>query len=158
MFRKIVFIPTLAAGLLVFAALQGCGKAEESRHAGTYELDKAVIMESIAGEIAAIENPEEREAMEMGLAMVGSGMLDMMRLTVTLTADGTASSTTSMMGESETVSGTWVARGDAVTITMIEADGGSEPVNGMITGDTLELFPPEDEALPFRMVLRRQGN
>jgi hypothetical protein len=41
---------------------------------------------------------------------------------------------------------------------MIEADGGSEPVNGMITGDTLELFPPEDEELPFRMVLRRQGD
>jgi hypothetical protein len=158
MFRRIVLFPMLAAGLLVFGALQGCGKAGESRHAGTYELDKALIMESIAAEIAAIEDPEEREAMEMGLAMVGSGMLDMMRLTVTLNADGTASSTTSMMGESETVSGTWVARGDAVTITMIEADGGSEPVNGMITGDTLELFPPEDEELPFRMVLRRLGN
>lgn len=158
MFRTTVYVPALAAMLIALGALQGCGKAVESRHAGTYELDKAVIMESIEAEIAAIEDPEEREAMEMGLAMVGSGMLDMMRLTVTLNADGTASSTTSMMDESETVSGTWVARGDAVTISMIEADGSSEPVNGMITGDTLELFPPEDEELPFRMLLRRQGD
>jgi len=158
MFRRMVYVPALAAMLMALVALQGCGKAVESRHAGTYELDKAVIMESIAAEIAAIQDPEEREAMEMGLATVGSGMLEMMRLTVTLNADGTASSTTSMMGESETVTGTWVVRGDAVTITMIEADGGSEPVNGRITGDTLELFPPEDEELPFRMVLRRQAN
>jgi hypothetical protein len=158
MFRTTVYVPALAATLIALGALQGCGKAAESRHAGTYELDKAVIMESIEAEIAAIEDPEEREAMEMGLAMVGSGMLDMMRLTITLNADGTASSTTSMMDESETVSGTWVARGDAVTISMIEADGSAEPVNGMITGDTLELFPPEDEELPFRMVLRRLDN
>lgn len=158
MFRRYVYVPTLAVCLLVFGALQGCGKSVESQHAGTYELDKAVIMESIEAEIAVIEDAEEREAMEAGLAMVGSGMLDMMRLTITLNADGTASSTTSMMGESDTVTGTWVTRGDAVTITMIEADGSSEPVNGMITGDTLELFPPEDEELPFRMVLRRQVN
>lgn len=153
--RRITFFPMLALLLLAVAPLQGCGQPTESRHAGTYELDKSLMLAEMEAGIAAIEDPAERQAMEMGMAMIGAGMLDMLHMTITLNPDGTASSTSTMMGQSETVLGKWSARGDAVTIEMSD-EGQSEAVDGRITGDTLELFPPEGEEVPFRMVLTRQ--
>jgi hypothetical protein len=154
--RNTLFTPALAVMFLAAGLLQGCGQSAESKHAGTYELDKAVIMEDMEATIAAIEDPEEREGMEMGMAMMGAGMLDMMQMSITLNADGTASSTSLMMGETETVTGTWSARGDQVRIEMVQ-DGQTEAVSGKITGDLLELIPPEDEDIPFRMVLKKKG-
>jgi hypothetical protein len=145
----------LAAAVLGASLLLGCGKPAEVEHAGTWELDIQVVKDAMAAEIAGIEDPEERQAMEFGMAMIGSGMLDAMKMTLTLNADGTASSTTSMMGESETVQGTWSARGNRLTIEMVQ-DNKSEEVSAVVEGDTLELIPPDDEEMPFRMIMRRQ--
>lgn len=154
--RRFLFTPALAVMLLAAGSLQGCGQSAESKHAGTYELDKAVIMKDMEATIAAIEDPAERQGMEMGMAMMGSGMLDSMQMSITLNPDGSASSTSTMMGETETVTGTWSAHGDQVMIEM-EQDGQTEAVSAKISGDMLELIPPEDEDIPFRMVLKKQG-
>jgi hypothetical protein len=147
----------LAALMLGAGLLHGCGNAAPaSSHAGTWELDMQVVKDAMLAEIAEIEDPEERQAMEFGMAMIGSGMLDAMSMTLTLNADGTASSTTSMMGESETVRGTWSARNDHLTIEMTQ-DGESEAVSAVVDGDTLELIPPEGEEMPFRMIMRKRG-
>ena len=152
---RMLLIPALAVLALFVGGLQGCGQSVDSAHVGTYELDMAMVMEGMREQVAAIEDPEERKAMEMGLAMMGSGMLDNMNMSITLHADGTASSTSSMMGQSETVTGRWSARGDTVTIEVAQGEQ-AEAVTGRITGDRLELFPPEEEDIPFRMVLIRQ--
>lgn len=144
----------LAATLLGAGMLSGCGKSPTDTHAGTWELDIQVVKDAMAAEIAAIEDPDEREAMEFGMAMIGSGMLDEMEMVLTLNADGTASSTTSMMGQSETVAGTWSARGDRLTIEMAQ-NGKSEAVAAVVEGDTLELIPPDGEEMPFRMIMKR---
>lgn len=150
--RLILFLTvTLLAGGL----LQACGQPAESKHAGVYELDKDVIMDAMQADIAAIADPDERQAMEMGMAMMGAGMFDVMNMTLTLDADGTASSTTSMMGETETVTGRWSAAGDTVTIEMVD-HGEPEAITGKITGDSLELHPPDGEEMPFRLVLKRR--
>lgn len=153
--RLTVLMTVLTALLLGAATLQGCGKPDTASHAGTWDLDIEVVKEAMAAEIAAIEDPEERQAMEFGMEMIGAGMLDAMEMTLTLNADGTASSTTSMMGETETVGGTWSAEGNHLTIEMVQ-DGESDAVAALVEGDTLELIPPEGEDMPFRMILHRR--
>lgn len=152
--RSTVLTAVLAVLLLGVATLPGCGRSDTAKHAGTWDLDIQVVKDAMAAEIAAIDDPEEREAMEFGMAMIGSGMLDAMEMRLTLNADGTASSTTSMMGESDTVEGTWSAEGDRLTIEMAQ-DGKSDAVSAVVEGDTLELIPPDGEEMPFRMILKR---
>jgi hypothetical protein len=153
--RFLLPLAVLAALLFSAAALQGCGQPEVSRHAGTWDLDTQVVKDAMLAEIASIENEEERQAMEMGMAMMGAELIDAMNMTLVLAPDGTASSTTSIMGESETVYGSWSASGDMLTIQM-EQDGQSEAVAARVSGDTLELLPPEGEEMPFRMVMRKR--
>lgn len=154
--RLTVLMTVLTALLLGAATLQGCGKRDTAGHAGTWDLDIEVVKDAMAAEIAAIEDPEERQAMEFGMEMIGAGMLDAMQMTLTLNVDGTASSTTSMMGETETVDGTWSAQGNRLTIEMVQ-DGESESVAALVEGDTLELIPPEGEDMPFRMIMHRRA-
>lgn len=149
---------TLAATAILLPgalALHGCGKASAPDHAGTWELDTAVMKDAMVAEIAAIEDPEERRAMERGMAMMGAAMFEQMNMTLTLNPDGTASSTSAMHGESETVRGKWSAQGNMLVIEM-EQDGKSEAVSARVDGDTLELLPPEEEEVPFRMILRKR--
>ena len=142
--------------LLVFAAgLSGCGPSEATRYAGTWELDTAIVKAAIEAEIASIEDEEERQAMEAGMALMGSRMLEALRITLVLNEDGTAVSTTSMMGESETVNGNWSVADDVLTIEMT-GNGESQTIRGRVEDDLLELLPAEDEELPFPMVLRKQ--
>jgi len=150
-------IAMLGVVLLGAGLLQACGKSPEPSHAGTWELDIQVVKDAMMAEIATIEDPAERQAMEFGMAMLGSGMLDAMSMSLTLNPDGTASSTTSMMGESDTVHGTWSARGDQLTIEMTQ-DGESDSISAVVEGDTLELIPPEGEAMPFRMIMRKRAD
>jgi hypothetical protein len=154
---KRLFLPTAVLAALMFSAgiLQGCGQQETSRHAGTWDLDTQVVKDAMMAEIASIENEEEREAMELGMAMMGAQLIDAMNMTLVLGQDGSASSTTSIMGESETVHGTWSASGDMVLIEM-EQDGQAEAVAARVTGDTMELLPPEGEEMPFRMIMRKR--
>jgi|GEM_PF-4075398 len=150
-------IAMLGVVLLGAGLLQACGKSPELGHAGTWELDIQVVKDAMMAEIGEIEDPAERQAMEFGMAMLGSGMLDAMNMTLTLNPDGTASSTTSMMGESDTVHGTWSARGDHLTIEMTQ-DGESDSISAVVEGDTLELIPPEGEDMPFRMIMRKRAD
>lgn len=154
--RNFLTIAMLGLVLLGAGLLQACGKGPETTHAGTWELDIQVVKDAMMAEIAEIEDPAERQAMEFGMAMLGSGMLDAMSMTLTLNPDGSAVSMTSMMGESESVSGTWSARGDVLTINMTQ-DGESEAISAVVEGDTLELLPPEGEDMPFRMLMRKQA-
>lgn len=156
MIRTIPPLAVFAAVALAAAALAGCGKSPEAQYAGTWELDKEIIKDAMMAEIALVEDPAERQMMEMGMAMMGAGMLDAMSMTLVLNADGTASSTTRMMGESDTVHGRWSARGRTLTIEMTQ-DGQTEAITAEFDGDALELIPPEDEDVPFRMVMRRQS-
>lgn len=107
--------------------------------------------------IAGIEDPEERQVMEFGMEMMGASLIDEMQMILTLNPDGSATSTTSLFGESDTVHGTWTADGDLLTIEM-EQEGESDAVLARLDGDSLELIPPEGEELPFRMIMRRQAN
>jgi hypothetical protein len=145
----------LAAVLLLAGGLQACGKSPTMTHAGTWELDIQVVKDAMEAEIARIEDPEERQAMELGMAMIGAGMLDAMNMTLVLNPDGTASSTTSLLDESQTVHGTWSQDGDNLTIRMTE-DEQTDSVSAVVTGDTLELLPPEGEDMPFRMIMRKR--
>lgn len=157
MTRTLPSLAVLAAAALAATLLAGCGKSPDAQFAGTWELDKEVIMEAMLAEIAEVEDPAERQMMEMGMAMMGASMLETMSMTLVLNADGTASSTTRMMGESDTVQGRWSSRGRTVTIEMSQ-DGQTESITAEYDGDaTLELIPPEDEDVPFRMVMRRKA-
>jgi hypothetical protein len=155
--RFLILVAVLASASLGIATLAGCGKAETPQHAGTWDLDTQVVKDAMMAEIAAIEDPEERQAMEMGMAMMGAEMIDAMNMTLVLNADGTASSTTSMMGQTDTVTGRWSADGDMLTIEM-EQDGQSEAVSARVGDGTLELLPPEGEEMPFRMIMRKRSN
>jgi hypothetical protein len=145
----------LAAVMLLAGGLQACGKSQTMTHAGTWELDIQVVKDAMEAEIAQIEDPEERQAMELGMAMIGAGMLDAMSMTLVLNPDGTASSTTSLMDESQTVQGTWSQDGDSLIILMTEGEQ-SDSVSAVVDGDTLELLPPEGEEMPFRMIMRKR--
>ncbi len=178
--RRVIFLMAALAGLTLGAGmLAGCAKPESAKPAagvapasapasaparipavgpvGTWQLDNQVVKDAMMADIAAIEDPEERQAMELGMAMLGAGMIDEMSMILSLNADGTASSTTSMMGDSETVHGSWTASGNMLTIEM-EQDGQSDAVAARVDGDTLELIPPEGEELPFRMIMRRRAD
>ena len=145
----------LAAVMLLAGGLQACGKSPTMTHAGTWELDIQVVKDAMEAEIARIEDPEERQAMELGMAMIGAGMLDAMNMTLVLNPDGTASSTTRLLDESQTVQGTWSQDGDTLTIRMTEGEQ-SDTVSAVVDGDTLELLPPEGEDMPFRMLMRKR--
>ena len=177
--RRVIFVAAVLAGLVLGAGtLQGCAKQEPAQPSpgsapasaaqapasiaavgpvGTWQLDNQVVKDAMMADIAAIEDPEERQAMELGMAMMGAGMIDEMVMILALEADGSASSTTSMMGDSETVHGQWATSGDMLIIEM-EQDGASEAIAARIDGDTLELIPPEGEELPFRMIMRRRAD
>lgn len=179
--RRVAFVIAMLAGLVsVAGALPGCTKQESAPPpasdnapasaaaqapvsaaaigpVGTWQLDNQVVKEAMMADIAAIEDPEERQAMELGMAMMGTGMIDDMVMILELEPDGAATSTTSMMGDSETVHGKWATRGEMLVIEM-EQDGASEAIEARIDGDTLELIPPEGEELPFRMIMRRQAD
>jgi len=150
-----LLIVMLVALLLGTVSLQGCGRPDAASHAGTWELDTAVVREAMAAEVAAIEDPEERRAMELGMAMMGEKMLDAMSMTLTLNPDGSATSTTRMMDQSETVSGTWSAEGDMLTIVM-EQEGQSEAVAARVDGELLELLPPEGRGMPLPIIMRKR--
>jgi len=150
-----LLIVMLVALLLGTASLQGCGRPDAASHAGTWELDTAVVREAMAAEVAAIEDPEERRAMELGMAMMGEKMLDAMSMTLTLNPDGSATSTTRMMDQSETVRGTWSAEGDMLTIVM-EQEGQSEAVAARVDGELLELLPPEGRGMPLPIIMRKR--
>lgn len=150
-----LLIAVLTTLLLGAGSLQGCGRPDAAPHAGTWELDTDVVREAMKAEVAAIEDPDERRAMEAGMAMMGEKMLDAMSMTLTLNPDGSATSTTRMMDESETIHGTWSAEGDRLTIVM-EQDGQSEPVAARVDGDLLELLPPDGRGMPLPMIMRKQ--
>jgi hypothetical protein len=38
----------------------------------------------------------------------------------------------------------------------MEQDGQAEAVAARVTGDTMELLPPEGEEMPFRMIMRKR--
>jgi hypothetical protein len=177
--RRVSFVIAVLAALALGAgALQGCAKQEPAQPAsgsapasaaaqapasavaagpvGTWQLDNQVVKDAMMADIAAIEDPEERQAMELGMAMMGAGMIDEMVMILALEPDGSASSTTSMMGDSETVHGKWSTSGEMLIIEM-EQDGASEAIAARIDGDTLELIPPEGEEMPFRMIMRRRA-
>jgi len=154
-----VFFSLAAPVTLLFAAallLQGCGQADTASHAGTWELDTQAAMEAMEAEVAAIEDPEQKEAMEHGMSMMGAGMLEAMDMSLTLNPDGTATSTTSMMGRSETVTGKWSADGDFLTIKM-SRDGEFGLVNARVDGELLRLLPPEENGMPMPIVLRKRA-
>lgn len=153
--KHFFFVPAALAALLL-ALLQGCGQADTTSHAGTWELDTEAAIEAMEAEVAAIEDPEEREAMEHGVSMMGAGMLEAMDMDLTLNPDGTASSTTRVMGQSETVTGKWSADGDLLTIEMTR-DGESGLVNARVSGELLRLLPPEEGGMPMPIVMRKRA-
>lgn len=154
---KRILVTLVASALFLpgAMALHGCGKATAPSHAGTWELDTQLMKDAMAAEIAAIEDPEERRAMEMGMAVMGSTMLEQLSMTLTLDPDGSASVTSATMGDSETLRGTWSAEGNLLVIVM-EQDGESRPASARVDGDTLELLPPEADDMPFRMIMRKR--
>lgn len=154
---KRILVTLVASAILLpgAMALHGCHKASAPRHAGTWELDTQLMKDAMVTDIAAIEDPEERRAMEMGMAVMGSAMLEQLSMTLTLNPDGSASITSAMMGDSETLHGTWSAAGNLLAIVM-EQDGESQAASARVDGDTLELLPPDADDMPFRMIMRRR--
>lgn len=156
MLRLLSNFTGLSAVLLTVGALAGCGQSADARYVGTWELDREVVKEAMRAEIAAVEDPEQREVMELGMSMIGEGLIEAMNMTLVLNKDRSAASTTTLMGQSETVHGRWSARGNTVHIEMA-GEGQPEVIEARVDGDVLELLPPEDEDMPFRLVMRRQA-
>ncbi|MDP6081037.1 MAG: hypothetical protein QF438_04835 [Phycisphaerales bacterium] len=135
---KLALLPTNATQILFETAiatvlalsLLGCG----GNPAGTYEIDKAAMQAAMEAEIAP--NP-----------MVGA-MLDSLRATLTLAADGSVAMNLSIAGQSRKMTGTWSASGD--TVTLIWKDGNTGIAT--IDGSNLRVNSPSGE----EMIMVRQ--
>lgn len=119
--------------------------------AGTYTLDASAIQAAMQEQIDAVEDPNERMGMQMAVGMIGA-----MQMSLTLNEDGTASSTMSMMGQTEETTGSWSMDGDTIAITM--ASEGQEPQTATATFSegVLTMSPPEGEEMPFELIFNRQ--
>lgn len=146
--RRCVPVLMLLAAVAGVTALGGCGASPN--YAGTYELDSEAFQAAIQAEIDATEDPTEQAGMQMM-----AGLLSSMSMTITLNEDGSASATSSMMGQTEQASGAWTYAGETITITMT-GGGLPESMRGTVKGDTLELTSPQDQEMPFPFVFRKK--
>ncbi len=139
-----------AIALLCLVVLPGCDSAE-SKSAGNYMLDKEHMKSQVEAEMASASEAD-KAAMQMALQM-----LDSMSMSIELNADGSARSTVSLAGESQTSSGTWTLSGKNVSITMTDPEGNAETITGTLDGEVLELSPPADADMPGNMVFRKRA-
>jgi hypothetical protein len=139
--------------LLCAATLPGCTDPK-AKAAGTYEVDKAAIKAAAEAEIKA---KGENDPDSMGAAMM-LGMIDAMVMTMTLNVDGTAKMQTSVMGQTDTESGTFTISGKTITIRVASEGESAEPLTGTISDDTITLNPPKDQEMPFDLVFRKKKN
>jgi hypothetical protein len=147
--RHFLFLGAAAAAFLCLLLATGCESEMESA-AGTYAMDKEGVKESVKakGESDGASSQE----IDMALAMI-----DGMTMQLTLNADGTASTSTSMMGQSQSTSGTWTISGGDVTVSMKDEDGQSQSITGKLEGESLEMDPPPGSDMPFKLVFRKQS-
>ncbi len=148
---RLVVVMVAMLAMLSAGVLQGCSDPK-AKVAGTYELDKAAVKASAEAKAKA-EGPNSDAAAAAGMM---AGMIDAMNMSVTLNVDGTASMAMSMMGQSETASGTWTLDGSAISITANKTGEAPETISGTVSGDSITLKSPEGQQMPFDMVFKKK--
>lgn len=126
----------------LFSILSACGGGASA--AGVYELDKEALQKTMAAEMPAGAPAE----------MV-KGMLDGMKMSVELKADGTAVATVNMMGKDDGGTGTWKLAGDTLSMTMKGRDGKEDTKSGKYSNGVITITE-EQAGKKFEMILRRK--
>jgi len=154
----------LTLALMAVVAL-GCG--DGSGLAGTYTLDKGKMKELMQKSQGGTEMESALEGVPAEAREAMGGMMDQMvqalenmEVELVVSADGTFTGTSSMMGQKDTSTGTWTKSGDIVTFVTKHEDGqGSDEPDSMrarYKDGTLTLIPDEGEQMPFEMVLHKK--
>lgn len=147
--RSLALVAMLAAVLM----LHGCGDSAVTKAAGTYELDKPAMKAAMQAKIDRMEDQTEK-FMATGILR---GIDTLPSMTFVLKADGSFEATTVMMGMVDTSKGNWSVKGSTVTFRMAET-GQDDPdqMTGTLTGNRIELNPPDEADAPFRLVFQRK--
>lgn len=126
----------------LLSILPACGGAASA--AGVYELDKDALQKAMAADMPA-GTPAE---------MV-KGMLDSMKMSIELKADGTAVATVNMMGKDDGGTGTWKLTGDTISMTMKGKDGKEDTKDGKYSNGVITITE-EKAGKKMEMILRRK--
>ena len=128
--RTFAMISILTVSFIAMLTISGCGGSGPE---GTWVIDKEATSKAMIAKAKAAGGPQA----EMAEQMIGP-MLDQMKFTVTLKSGGAAEVSISMMGESETTTGTWSSGGNAIKITV--SDGNRKrSIEGTISGSTMTM-------------------
>ncbi len=187
MIRRVVFVLGMCVSLSALTLLAGCGGSSEDTGddssegassqaagetasasapaaptmasvAGLYELDKEKMKAAIKAEQEAIANDPDADPMQAVGLQMAAGFIDGMQMTITLNDDGTASSSMSMMGDTESGDGTWTLDGNSVAITIAMGDQQPETLSGSIDGTMLTMSDPSAEGSGMEtMVFNRRA-
>lgn len=136
---------------LVLVAVVGCGGG--SSFEGEWSVDKEE-MKSIM--VASMEKETEGQPEEMKKMMLdtASAMVESMKMDLNLKSDGTFTVTSEMMGQTETVTGTWTE--SSGTITMTENDKPSNKATAKIEGGKLMVHFENDPGAPESLPMVRK--
>jgi hypothetical protein len=137
---------SLALFVLMLIPL-GCG--DSSDVTGKWSIDSAAMKDSMLGSKAAGLSDAEKKEMENNPMVKGMlEMFDKMTMDMELKADGTCSSTATVMQKTESTSGTWKMEGDILSITMKtmdDEDAVEETKKFNVEGDRLAVILSEEE-------------
>ena len=149
--RRSTLFAVMIIAMLCAAALSGCTDPKAAA-AGTYEVDKAAFKAAAEADIKA-KGENDPNATPAAMLL---GMIDDMVMTLTLNADGTASMQSSIMGETQTGSGTWTLNGKSISITAGPSGETPETFSGTIEGDAITLKAPPGQDMPFELVFKKR--
>lgn len=146
--RVLLFI-----SLVTIFSMSSCGNPMDEI-AGSYELDKATVKAALQAEIDLQAESSDGPVDAFGATMA-MGMIDAMSMTLTLNADGTASSTMSAMGQTKSASGTWTYENEKVSITLSEEGETPDTATGVYAQDSIRMNFEGEEKLPFELVFKK---
>lgn len=143
---KRIFGLSLVLSALVLIPL-GCG--DSSDVTGKWSIDSSAMKDSILGAKTADLSDAEKKEMENNPMIKGMlDMFDKMTMDMELKADGTCSSTATVMGKTESTSGTWKMEGEILSISMKTNDDENaveETKKFTVEGDRLVVILSEEE-------------
>lgn len=147
----------MARSLLTFALaalaffLAGCGG---SSYEGDWTVDAAELKSIMLAEMEkeAAADDTMTEDMKKMMTEMAASMAESMKMNLTIKPDGTFTVSTEMMGQTDTVSGTWKAENGGITLTDTE-EGMS--VSGKLDGAKLVMTFPEGQGGPEKLPMVR---
>ena len=131
--------------------LAGCGG---SSYEGDWTVDaaelKSIMLAQMEKEAAADDTMTED--MKKMMTEMAASMAESMKMNLTIRPDGTFTVSTEMMGQTDSVDGTWKAENGGITLTDTE-DGMS--VTGKLEGAKLVMTFPEGQGGPETLPMIR---